>query len=577
MNDEAIDLKQALTSLLAAPVVPPHGLFSKVLEASAFRGRRRLWMNYSHQKSCAMSFVELRQEEAVAEHQGLVRDLVLRHGWLIGTLGWLPLIESAWLHCSPETKGEILAGLSNQEFLEWKKTTTVDDWFLSRLKEARLTPLAACELAVNGLYRNRPALTAHVLAQPHLLVAGIQRKELDDAAENCRAEDACPRGIDLVLEAALCLGLNGWVRRALVCGADPNSGIFWPDRPVREKFCALSFAARAGTIEAVRILLKAGADADGTNYSGKGHPLFQALAHGRRQVANELIWGGASFQVQTRRQTFFGRFEIHPERMQEAMEGLVPLVPVDSKEHFHVGGDHGGMGHTWLTCLLRGGDSRGQFEHFTMMGMSPAIAVEELCAAIDQDCFAGLEFLLRKNNASPKAWFRIRRMKPHLGTERRENYAEPSASRVPAMPEFVPMHPSPLELQDGSRIYVNLGSIAPAIHSHGPVAAGHVYVQEARGEFRRRGETIFMSRLHQAWRQVAVPGDEAGLEEILPCVREFGGPFYWMGINLNRLRWKAWTRADRVLLERWQNSAGYQSILAAARKRIDEQNRGHGA
>ena len=86
-----------------------------------------------------------------------------------------------------------------------------------------------------------------------------------------------------------------------------------------------------------------------------------------------------------------------------------------------------------------------------------------------------------------------------------------------------------------------------------------------------------MSRLHQAWRQVAVPGDEAGLEEILPCVREFGGPFYWMGINLNRLRWKAWTRADRVLLDRWQNSAGYQSILAAARKRIDEQNRGHGA
>jgi hypothetical protein len=50
----------------------------------------------------------------------------------------------------------------------------------------------------------------------------------------------------------------GWMKRCLAEGADPND----PDEVDRSKRTPLHYAAAAGSVEAVKVLLAAGADAN---------------------------------------------------------------------------------------------------------------------------------------------------------------------------------------------------------------------------------------------------------------------------------------------------------------------------
>jgi ankyrin repeat protein len=86
------------------------------------------------------------------------------------------------------------------------------------------------------------------------------------------------RVIDMVLEAALVRNNQEAMQLALRAGADPNISVWRLERSFNEKDCALSFAISQGYRHAAEMLLKAGASAEGTDFTSHNYPLDQLCA-----------------------------------------------------------------------------------------------------------------------------------------------------------------------------------------------------------------------------------------------------------------------------------------------------------
>ena len=67
---------------------------------------------------------------------------------------------------------------------------------------------------------------------------------------------------------------------ALHTGADPNLPVWRLERSFNEKHCALSFAISQSYRHAAEMLLKAGASAEGTDFTSHNYPSTRLCAKG---------------------------------------------------------------------------------------------------------------------------------------------------------------------------------------------------------------------------------------------------------------------------------------------------------
>ncbi len=511
---------------------------------------------------------------------------VARHAWEAGLNGRTDLLEKHWHALTPLQRGAAVAGVS--------ETDGGMEWVTPRLPSCELDAVAACEIACNAVDRGRMDVLAKALESSTCLTGEVPRY-CGPGMPSGRFSDIIAqlsnRCIDLVLEAAVIAKNTPAIRMALRHGANPDIPVWVLQRSFNERHCALSFCIEHRMKKAVGPLLAAGANPRGIPFCTPNLPLFQAVSSKDHALALRLLKKGASFAdsetgdqrraaiakarkkklVSPAADYFFGHLGEDLSWVRDKIGPLIALVPVGEKPCFYHGDGQGGC---WRTFLDAAGSDVAVIKRYEALGLDTRLTAEEFLSAVKGNAYDKLLYLLRNESEEAKArvMFRVRRRQPSFGScgpmalRPQDDGASDAAG-------FDPGSQEPLVLPDGSALFVDLDAIAPPGHPHGPCLGGHFWHLRENPELRRRGERTIMKRLRSRWEMVEKPSNDYQLKNLLPVVRRFEGRFIRLGCRAGGIRFMLRDEKLARLINRWEESTGFQQILEEASRRIAAQDR----
>jgi len=399
------------------------------------------------------------------------------------------------------------------------------------------------------------------------------------------------RLIDMIFEATVIAGNVTAIKLSLAKGANPDLFIWQLERSYNEKHSALSFSMSQGQMEVAKVLLQAGASANGNRYITPELPLYLALKNEADDLIDELLKRGASFrhnpqeleeqpkaegsesEILSPRQPFSGHFANELEWATRAVGSVIPLAKIASKLAFYEGDGQGGQKSTFLNRLLYD-DKLDQLKKYEALGMDTRLTPEELCTAIDWDSVNCLMHLLAKfgKERNARVLFRVRRRKPDFGAFRREIETRPQADGVNLAKDFNPDGKLVQVLPDGTKLYVDLDAIAPPGHSHGPCLENHFWLRITEAVYRRRGQQVVTIRLSHRWAMTASPQNIRQVDDLLPCIKEVEGQFVQLGVTMGNLFHRVRDRRIQKLLYAWSDTDEFKSLMNEAWRRIKNQD-----
>jgi len=632
-----LTLKERLTTLLDTPPLEPRGWFRWLhyhfLGRYAWGGDHELAEAEETHDWLTLAGVG---EGLDAEEEDLLLRVMQRHAWMAGRMvasaadSWRHLIRDAkkkpeeetdeeraeldqwrrpwmwqctemvdltplgkfcWARLGPTEKGIFLAGFSGEAANE--------SWpgIKGSLEACAFHPDSLCELACNAI-RMKHQGTLHRLlkhADPAVLRAEIHRADAECYPKTHYPEmlaSLSHRVIDMILEAALVKKDAVAARVALQQGADPNLRVWRLERSYNEKHCALSYALDEEMPETARLLLSLGANPKGTDFVIPNLPLFQALAAGDHEMADELLRAGASFaRLPTEKTPPAVRggeesmmlhvsgephyFHIPTRENRALIQELVSMLPLTSiaeKQSFYHGNGQGGYWVTFLDVLV---GNVSLLRRYEAMGLDTRLTEEELDNAVYGQSYDGLHHLLVKHGSEELAeetFRRILKHRPDFGTLCREPEAQHQENGINAAREFKDEGWPALSLERLGTFHMDLGAIAPPDHSHGPTLEKHFWLREETSEYERIGEDIVMTELKTRWAMAPIPPYEPALKNVIPCVKQTAeGRFIKLGIAFGNLGYRL-KGSHRNAYYRFLESAEFARLNEEAWRRVRAQD-----
>lgn len=494
--------------------------------------------------------------------------------WTAGYLGLTALAEKLWKNVSASARGAFITGLSRN-----LNSTSFADWMANFLADTTFDSRSVVETCCNAIRHKRTEILKALLNRPDLATESVERYTESESQRGWEREllQHSLQFYDVLLECAVRSQNVEAASLALERGASPNIPCWKLERRYNERFSLLSFAINEGGGDLVGLLLEHGADVQGLDYEGRNKPLYSAWSRCRWALVDQLLSRGARFeggdlgadmqsaggetQTIAPRQPYFGCFKADVEWAEKSIGRLVPLAPLQAVPWFYDGSGQVGEHHSFLGCLFRR-DDLDNLRKYEPLGLPVQLTVPDLANAIKADAFDCLWYVLGKLKALPQTYFRIRRHKPDFGIRRiRPLDYKPDVLGLNVVANFDTHGQEPLELPDGSRLYVNLDSVAPPGHSHGTTDCESFWFEEVICQYRRRGDHIVVRKPRRRWTEMPFNGSPNLMycHEFLPMVREVEGKFIWAGIDLlfgvsSSLGPASWA----PVYEKWQKSAGRQ-------------------
>ena len=386
------------------------------------------------------------------EREALI-PIIARHAWSAGHMGLLKVADECWDGLEPMERGSLVAGATGTPV-----PVECAAWIRRRVKECAFSPESACEIACNTIRHKWPDVMTAIFYSGVDLSATIHRGDFTYYPKTKRPEileKLSHRLIDMIMEAALVRGDLDAVRLALEQGADPNMPIWKLERSSNEKHCALSFAISSERREVAELIFEAGASAIGTDFTTPNYPLYLAIKKGWDDLAERLLQKGASLLApekpfdnsstpeaeasemkptlplkplgtsstpkseggnpsNRRPREYFGHYCEELDWARETVGNIIPLVPVSQKQAFYSGHTQGGQFSTILNHVVGNVD---RLKRYESLGLDTRLTAEELCTAIRENAFGGLQYLLSKHGAEKRdqALVCIRQREPHFG------------------------------------------------------------------------------------------------------------------------------------------------------------------
>ncbi len=382
-----------------------------------------------------------------------------RHAWTAGIHLLTKTTIAFWSRLDPFARSAFFAGLTERDPSE-----SVMNALLKLMPSMRFSAETLCQLACNAIKYNRMDLLNAFLKTDLDLTTEIERFVGYNTPDDWEAEtltQVSHRVIDMLLEAALFWNNCPAMALALEHGASPDIPIWQVERSYNDKHCALSFALAEkdqpmvmgqapivsgsqlieghalvdNTCPMVRLLLDAGADPAGNCFAGRNSPLFYAAKMKLDDIAEELVAKGASFAYSPERENtpvdvalagcesmvlppwkgrFFGYFPKDLDWIEQEIGCLIPLVPISAKQAFHLGGCQGGQYQTILGEIISDPE---RIRRYEALGLDTQLASEELCRAINRNCYDSLHYLLARygDDLREKVFAVIWAKKPEFG------------------------------------------------------------------------------------------------------------------------------------------------------------------
>jgi hypothetical protein len=553
-------------------------------------------------------------------NEDLLLDVINIHAWSMGIMRLKDTVLAVWDKIEPLSRASFLAAMtelggtdpfrdkaelfSKTSFLERGEASPYFNMLVSFDGHLEYSLDTFCQLACNAIHSDRIDILKHLLTQPVDLTASVRRFSASRSYDNWEQkeiEKLSHRIIDMILEAALIENNLDMARLALQHGADPNIPIWQLERSYNHKYSALGYVIDMefpyrGMID---LLLDQGASAAGTPYGGYNHELFLALGKGRYELVDRLISLGAGLSKPAKSAdnsevtktagcehmvigpggpNFFGHFGDRLKWAHENIGSIIPLVPVSEKQAFFSSHAQGG---SYSTIMERVIGNLDRLKRYEALGLDTRLSAEELCSAVGCGAFDSLVYLISKHgdSARDRAMFRIRRRKPDIGAAWHHMDMVPQADGINSADEFDPQDQKPFELPDGSKLYVDLSAIAAPGHKLGPCFEGHFWLRKDTAILRRRKDRVIVRRFEHSWHMEPFPLRPPGtcreqryLDECIPCIRETGGQYIYLGLSLQRVRQIVSGCTLGTTSTPWKDLPPYVEILDQAEQRIKAQD-----
>jgi hypothetical protein len=317
--------------------------------------------------------------------------LVEKHVWEIGRMGLSLLAERVWGDLSRAARGNYLAGISHDV-----NDDTYPD-FVAKTAEADFSPTALCEVGVHLLAFQKREFVMSLLGNPETRTSEIERfvafrgrvlgqkyKQLDALSR---------RVVDILLEAALRFTMVEVVDDLLKRGASPDINLWQLFSSSSERYCALSYAIANELHDCIPMLLEAGADPSGSEFSGRGLPLLMALNEHNWAIADMLLQRGARFVGEKH-----NSLKVYSYPSDETLDWIrkiagkkLRLEPIDIKPQCYIPNGIFGTSHTFLTAIM---SARENIEKYVPLGLDARLTAEELGFGIEVGAVSSLEYLL---------------------------------------------------------------------------------------------------------------------------------------------------------------------------------------
>jgi hypothetical protein len=201
------------------------------------------------------------------------------------------------------------------------------------------------------------------------------------------------RVVDILLEAALRFKMVEAVDDLLKRGASPDIKLWQLFSSCSERHCALSYAMENELYDCIPMLLEAGADPNGSDFSGRGLPLLMALNEHNWAQADMLLQRGARFEGEK-----YDSFQVYSHPSDETLAWIrkiagkkLRLEPIDIKSQCYIPNGMYGRRHTFLTAIM---SSRERIEKYVPLGLDARLTVEELGYGVEMGAVSSLEYLL---------------------------------------------------------------------------------------------------------------------------------------------------------------------------------------
>ena len=125
---------------------------------------------------------------------------------------------------------------------------------------------------------------------------------------------------------------------------------------------------------------------------------------------------------------------------------------------------------------------------------------------------------------------------------------------------------------------MDIDSIAPSDHEHGPIQEGRIFVRNVECEYTREAEHLVTTNIQKTWQDAPMPGTTFNarfyeIERLLPVVKECGDKYIWIGINLDRFDWSGIPRSWKDTIRAWKKGAKGARMRAIVEEKISEQDR----
>lgn len=459
---------------------------------------------------------------------------------------------------------------------------------LRKLPDVSLDAESAAEIGANAIKANRLDVLNAVLSHHDFRGDGIVPRingYPEQVGFQRQLSQHSTRLLDVLLEAAVRCHQPSAMRILLERGASPDIPCWNLERSYNDWFSALSFAINAlrdvedpaHVQEMIDLLLKHGANAQGLACEGLNKPLMLAMQSQRWGLADRLLEHGACFKE--------GRdykpedFKIsgplvpggHPlihyrekdlDWVNQTIAPLVPLADFWQVPLFHKGNSQGGWTTTFLNCVLADVNLP-LLKKYEVLGLPTTLTPTLISDIVTGGHYDALLHLLRNNPNLARVMFRIRRHKPDFGTSMRQVWlCQPNTDESNVLDHFDAHGQTPLQLPDGSRVYAYLDCVAAPDHGHGPITEGCFWLERITADYRRRCDHIVTCNIRRIWRMEPVPTNNHQIPGMIPLVKEVGGRFFWLGINLESLDYLQSVPSEwRPAINSWVKGEHRQHIL----------------
>lgn len=285
----------------AIAILTDDEVLQKIMEAAPTRPQG--WFRWLHRTKHAWFLCEiyldlsaewrrighrLRENPAFLDEKVMME--VRRHAWLVGMLKLRHVMHAAWPHLNADVRGMMLAGLSEEHWIDktMEERQSDSDWIVTNLADAVLTASHVAEIACSAIYQTDIRLLEAVLSKgKRWLDATVTRDDRDEWPEHLR--NVSDRVIDMLLEASIFRCWAPGVSVALEHGADPNLHLWEQEDCHAEHYTTVGWVIDGGRT--------GGPDRGKVFQLLVDHPSFKpGPTHSKALWQAMRCWRGGSFQ-----------------------------------------------------------------------------------------------------------------------------------------------------------------------------------------------------------------------------------------------------------------------------------------